>query len=200
MLAALFLSAVDKHFRIRSARSGFTGNPPVVFFGQEENFLFRDSALFPGFKARDISRRVVVARKNGHRKIFYGNIEVIFSRQKFIAPRDCFFVEVIAQRPVAEHFEKRKVRKVAYFVYISRANALLNVRQPRPRRVLFAEQVRNKRVHSRSRKENGRVVFRNKACRGYYLMPLGHKKVSVHISQLLSSQFFHCLSPKFIYN
>ena len=137
------LIADDEHFGIGTARSGLARNPPVVLFRQEENVLFEYSALFPYFRAHLVARGVLVARKNGNGEFFHGYAEVFGRSQKFIAPFDCLFVKIIAERPVAEHFKKRAVRRVAYLVDIAGTNAFLNVGKTLARRVLFAEQVRH---------------------------------------------------------
>ena len=61
---------------------------------------------------------------------------------------------------------------VADLVNIAGANAFLHVGKARARRMLFTEQVRNERVHTRRGKQNGGIVFGNKAGGRYPLMPL----------------------------
>ena len=85
--------------------------------------------------------------------------------QKVKRPAYRLFFEIVAQRPVAEHFKESAMRRVAHFLYIARANAYLHVGKSCASRVLFAQKIRNERMHSRRGEQNGRVVFRDKRCR-----------------------------------
>ena len=77
---ARLVSAVDKHFGIRTARTGRTCYPPVVLFRKIEDFFLRNTAFFPYACAKIVSRSVFVACKNGYRKVGNGDVEIVFAR------------------------------------------------------------------------------------------------------------------------
>ena len=74
-------------------------------------------------------------------------------------------IEIIAQRPIAQHFEKRKVAVVAHFFYIARADAFLNVGKAFARGMFLPQKIGYQRVHARGGKQNAWVVFGNETCR-----------------------------------
>ena len=78
-----------------------------------------------------------IAGEHGEGKAFNGDVEPLFSGQKFKAVADGGFLEVIAEGPVAEHFKKRAVRGVADLVNIACAYAFLHIGQPLALGVLF---------------------------------------------------------------
>ena len=88
-------------------------------------------------------------------------------------PGNGFLLEVVVERPVAEHLEEREVRRVANFVDVARSDAILHVGEARAGRVLHrAHQVRHERMHARRRKQHRRVVLRNQGSPRNARMPL----------------------------
>ena len=72
---------------------------------------------------------------------------------------DRAFLEVLAEREVAEHLEEGQVRAVEPdFVDVGRAEALLHRGEQRRRRRLAPEEVGHERLHSCSRQERRAVV------------------------------------------
>src|SRR3989338_2984394 len=90
----------------------------TILTGADDHLLRIDTFLreqfFPDYGGFGISRDVVflVADKRGH--IETVGIESELIRKKFKKPRELFFFEVVAKRPVAEHLEKGCVPVVAH--------------------------------------------------------------------------------------
>ena len=71
---------------------------------------------------------------------------------------------------------------VADRVYIDRTHAPLNVAQPRAFRVLFAEQIRHKRLHSRNVEHNARRAVADKGNRADVDVPSVFVKLNPFVS------------------
>lgn len=79
MFAALGFACIPKNFRVRSARSRSTGNPPVVFLGKVENSLLGNTALLPHTGGILVTGRIVVAGKYGDGNTVDVQAEVVFA-------------------------------------------------------------------------------------------------------------------------
>ena len=188
------LAGIDEHFGVRSARAGYArGSPPVIFLGQEEYAFFGYARLFPVRRGFVVARAVAVAGEHGHRQFSGVDAEILLVGQELVAPRDHFLFEIIAERPVAQHFEESQVRRVAHFVDIARAHALLHVGKAFALRVLLAEQIGHERVHARRREQHGRVVFGDKGRGTYYRVAFALVKIEPHPAQLRRVDLFHIL-------
>ena len=153
LVAAVRNVGYVEHFAVRSARTGNTcRSPPVILLRKIEYTTLIYSALFPEFCALIVSRTVFVSCENRNGKMLGIYAEILLIGKELITPSYLLLFKVVAERPVSEHFEECAVACVADFVYISRTNALLNVRQPVACRVLSSEKIRNERMHARSRK------------------------------------------------
>ena len=153
LVAAVRNVGYVEHFAVRSARTGNScRSPPVILLGKIEYTTLIYTALFPEFCALIISRAVFVACENRNGKMLRIYTEILLIGKEFIAPSYLLLFKIVTERPVSEHLKERAVACVADFVYISRTNTLLNVRQPIACRVLSSQKVGNERMHSRSRK------------------------------------------------
>ena len=160
-VGAFGFSRVDEHFGVGTARTGNAGGPPpVVFFRKEENAVFGDAHLFPEFRAFVVAGAVFVALENGNREFVFVEFKMI--QQEVVRAGNCIFLKVITERPSAQHFKKRAVRRIADFFDIARADADLHVGQTVARGVFFAEKVRYEGVHARRREQYRRIVFGDK--------------------------------------
>ena len=194
---ALLLAGVDEHFGIRTAGTGRTGRtPPVIFARKTVNALIGDAERLPNFNSLLISGNVArltldaLALENGYRKLIGRKTEL--SRKKLVAPADRLFLEVVVERPVAEHFKKRKVGRVTDRINIARTDTLLNVGKARSSGMLHrAHQIRHQRVHTGSRKKNGRIILRNNRSARNYLMTLGLEKLKIHFAEFVRSKILH---------
>ena len=88
---------------------------------------------------------------------------------------DRAFLEVLAEREVAEHLEEREVERVeADLVDVGRAEDLLDSGEKRGRRRLLAEEVRHQRLHPRAVEQRRAVpVGRDERAGGMALVALG---------------------------
>ena len=91
--------------------------------------------------------------------------------QIFPRPADRFFLEVIAERPVAKHFKHGVVvRIVSYFFQVimlsAYAQTFLRVRDSLVFRRMVTQNNIFKLVHTRVRKHQGRVIFNHHRSRG----------------------------------
>ena len=155
---------VDEHFRVRSARSGYTGrSPPVVLLVAIENMIFGDALRFPIGRAFLVARAIFVAGKNRHGKFVLVKLELI--EQEIVRARNRILFEIVAKRPSAQHLEECAVSGVAHFVYVARTHAYLHVGQTIACRVLFAQKIWHERMHTCRGEKHGRVVFGNKGRR-----------------------------------
>ena len=99
-------------------------------------------------------------------------------REELKGPADRLFLEVVVKRPVAEHLEEREMSGVTDLVDVAGAHALLDIGKPRPSRMLHrAHQIRDQRMHTRSREKDGRIVFGNNRGPGDDPMSLGFEKL-----------------------
>ena len=118
-------------------------------------------------------------------------IEADRFRQKFEHPGDLFGLEVIAQTPVAEHFEERRVPVVANFLNVLRPKTPLVVGDARAQRMTLAEKIREHRLHAGSRKERRRIIFRNQTRAGDDAVPFLFAKVEVGAAEIICSEWRH---------
>ena len=163
-LGAFFCrTKVDMNFGTRSARSCITHFPEIIVLVAVDDMIFRQE-LFPigsGF--------VVTAQSFFGTSFEYGCVEMFRIQfqdiyQIFPCPTDGFFLEVIAERPVTEHFEHgMMVSIVSYLLQVivlsAYAQTFLRVRDSFVFRRVVAQNNIFKLVHTRIGKHQGRVVF-----------------------------------------
>ena len=196
---ALFLACVDEHLGVGAARTGRTGRtPPVVLARQTVDTLIRNAERLPDFDGLLIGRNIAalafysLALEHGHRELIRRKPEL--GGEELIAPADGLFLEIVVERPVAEHLEERKVCAVAHSVDVTGADALLDVGKARTCGMLHcAHQIRHQRMHAGGREKNRRIVLRNNRCARNALVSFGLKKREVHLSQLVSGQLVHVM-------
>jgi hypothetical protein len=82
-------------------------------------------------------------------------------REEFPAHGDRLFLEVISQRPVAEHLEEGQVAFVPHCIDIACPDAFLEIDEPLPARMRFAEDIGDEGMHPRRGEEDRRIVFWN---------------------------------------
>ena len=198
---ALLLAGVDEHLGVRTARTRRPGRPPpVVLARQAEDALVGKPERLPDrdglLVGRDVALIALLALAAEDRHVELLRLEAEVLRQKLKAPADRLLLEVVVQRPVAEHFEEGEVRRVADRVDVARPDALLHVREARPRWMRhLPHQVRHERVHARRREEHGRVVLGNHARAGNARVPLRLKEALIHLAKFICRQLLHFFSP-----
>ena len=194
VLRAFFVAAVDEHLGVRTAGAGEPGGtPPVILAGQEEDFIPGDAAFLPDARALLVARGGFVAGKHADGELFDGDSQAVRARQKLEAPADGVLLEVVSQAPVPQHFKKGQVGIVSHFVDVARAHAFLHVRQAGALGVLLSQKIGDEGVHSRRRKEHGRVVFGDQRGGGDDMVPLALVKFQKFLSQFFTGQSIHGL-------
>ena len=156
-LDAVLGAAVVVDLRARAARARDAHVPVVVL---------EAAALDPGLGHADLvpPDRVglVVAVQHGGPQLLLGEAEaavLLRLGEQLPGPADRVFLEVVAERPVAEHLEERRVPGgLADLFDVQRADDLLHVSDPLPRRGLLAEQVGLERLHSGDHEQQRGIV------------------------------------------
>ena len=165
--AAGLLVGDDEHLRVRAAGAGQAGGaPPVVLLGQVEDVVVLDAHLAPEIGGLLVARAVLVAGEHGEGEAVLVDAQPFGAGQKLPAPGNGFLLEVIAQRPVAQHLKEGEVAGVAHVVDVAGADALLHIRQPRAHGVLRAQQIGHQRVHAGGGEQHRGVVFRDQRSAG----------------------------------
>ena len=147
--------------------------------------------LHPAVVCNRILRGIAVTGKAGKVQLVRIDSEPFFAGEEL--PRECdgFLLKIIAERPVAEHFEKRTMRGVANLVNISGAQTFLHVCEAHALRMLFTHQIGNERMHAGRGEQNGRIVLRNQGSALNNGVALGTEKVQIELPQLFGGQCFH---------
>ena len=169
-LAAVLGAAVVVDLRARAARPGHAHVPVVV--GQA-------AALDPALRHADLvpPDRVglLVAVQHGRPQPVLGEAEAAVGLglgDQLPGEPDRAFLEVIAERPVAEHLEERAVPGGLSDLFdVERADALLDVGRALERRRLLAEQVGLERLHAGD-DEQQRGIVGDEVGRGHDGVPL----------------------------
>ena len=100
-------------------------------------------------------------------------------------------LKIIAKAPVAKHFKKGAVARVAHLVNIAGAQTLLHVRKALARGMLLSHKIGHKGMHSRRGEQNGRIVFGNERGGGNDLMAPFFKELQVQRPELIGSKVLH---------
>ena len=163
-LRALFRAAqIDVDFGARATGAGVAHFPEVVFFGSENDAVF-GNVFFPDVEAFAVLSYAVfgIAFKNRNVELVYGNF--VNRSEQFPSPANGFFFEVIAKRPIAQHFEHGVVVGIyAYFfevvVLTRNAQAFLGVGHAAVGRHLITQEKILELVHAGVGEHKGRVVL-----------------------------------------
>ena len=189
--AALGLARVDEHLGVGTARTRGAGRtPPVVLAREREDVVVGKALLLPERDRLVVARDAVLAREHGDVQIL--RVEAELSGEELVAPGDRLGLEVVVERPVAEHLEERKVRRVAHRVDVARANALLHVGEARTGGMRhLPHQVRHERVHARRGEEHRRVVLGNHARALDARVPLRLEEAQIRLAKFVCCQLVH---------
>ena len=175
-----------EHLGIRAAGAGDAGGaPPVVLLGQVEQVIVLHALRAPEVCGLLVAGAIRVARKHRKRKAILGQTQPLLAGQELPAPRNHLLLEVVAQRPVAQHLEEGQVAGIANVVDVAGADALLHVGQAMAHGVLFAHQIGNQRMHARGGEQHGGVVLGNDRRAGDHGVSLGFKELEKQGSQIV---------------
>ena len=145
--------------------------------------VLRDTLCLPDLRRLGVLRGVVVAGERGDGQEFRRDVKDLL--QELVAPGDGILLEVIAQRPVAQHLEEREVARVADLVYVAGPHAFLEIRESRAGGVFLSEQVGYERVHTRSGEKDCGVVLGNEGCGTYLCMSPRLEEIDIGFSEFL---------------
>ena len=173
-------------FGAGAAGAGIAHFPEVVFFVAVEDVVFRQEAQ-PDGACFVVGGQLVlfISFKNRGIEPVFG--QAIHLRQEFPGPAQRFVLEVIADRPVAQHFEHRVVCAVVAYVFqvvvfARHAQAFLGVGDAPVIGHLVAEEEILELVHPRVGEHEGRILFVHNRRRRHNFMLFGGKKVQEKLS------------------
>ena len=156
-VAAVFGAAVVVDLRARAAGARHAHVPVVVGQAAGLDPVLRQADLVPPDR-----ERLVVTVQDGGPQLALGEPEPAVGLglgQQLPGVPDGALLEVIAERPVAQHLEERGVPGgLAHLFDVQRPHALLHVGHPPVRRRPLAEQVRLERLHARDDEQHRGVV------------------------------------------
>ena len=109
-------------------------------------------------------------------------VELQHACEEFPGPGDRLALEVVAERPVAEHLEERVVARgvadrIEVVVLAARAQAALHVRRTHVRQLFAAEEHVLERHHAGVGEQQGRVVGGHQRARRHDRMVLGAEEL-----------------------
>ena len=105
---ALLLAGVDEHLGVGAAGAGLAGGaPPVVLAREAEDALLGDAEALPDFNGLLVGRDARLALEDRDVELLGAEAEVL--REELEGPGDGLLLEVVVERPVAEHFEEGEV-------------------------------------------------------------------------------------------
>ena len=179
-------------FGAGAARTGVAHFPEVGVSIETHDAVIREAGHvlpnLPGF---------VIVLVHGRKQAFLRELPN-FS-QKFPGPGDSFFLVVVAEAPVTEHFEEGVVVVVAahhveVVVLTGHAEALLAVACALPALGIVAQENRLELVHARVREHERRVVMRDHRRRTHKEVALGFKELDERFAHLRRSHSRHNVS------
>ena len=152
---------VIEHLGARPARPGIAGRPEVVLRAQIHDVVPGHADPLPGRRRHIVGPDAerVVPSEHGHVQVRQGEPEAL--GQQFEGQLDRALLEVVVDRPAAQHLEEREVVPVADVPDVDRAHARLHVAQVRGRGQRLTEEVGLERGHACVDEQQRGVVRRN---------------------------------------
>ncbi len=199
-LAALpSLRAVIVDLGAWAARAGVAHFPEVVLLVAQMNVRRVDVRLeAPQRRGLVVARQALRFVALEDRRVQAGLVELPFHRQQLPRPADRLLLEVVAERPVAEHLEEGVVVRVLadvveVVVLAAGADALLRVGRALVGRLLGAEEVRLELVHAGVGEQQRRVVVRHDTARRHEgVAVLLDEEVDELLADLVGGQHAAC--------
>ena len=185
-------AGIVEDLRVGAAGAGEPGGaPPVVLLGQVHDVGGVHAHLHPPVVGDRVPGRVRVAFEAGEGEFILGDAQPLLVGQELPAPGDGFLLEVVAQRPVAQHLKEGAVGGVADLVDVAGADALLHVREPGAGGVLLAHQVGYQRMHARGGEEHRGIILGDQGRTGDHRVALGTEEVQIQLPKLPAGQIAH---------
>ncbi|KAF5038086.1 hypothetical protein DSECCO2_557960 [anaerobic digester metagenome] len=164
------LALVDEDFRARAAGAGIAHGPEVVLLSHAVDAFRRDV----GVRQPQVARLVVVT-ENGGIQAFLGQLQVF--GQELPGELDGVFLEIVAEREVAQHFEKGVVARGAAHVFevvvlAAHAQALLRGGGPHVAALFLPQENLLELLHPRVGEQQRGVVLGHEGRRAHDLVAL----------------------------
>ena len=190
--ATCFASSIDEHLAVWSTRSCLASwSPPVVFTRHKVDSFLRNSKAFPLIGCYCISWYFVVAFEDCDAELIYRDFKNLCHKLERVL--DHLFFEVIAERPVTQHFEECEMVWISYTIDVSCSDTLLIITKSLSCRMISSKKVWNKWMHSCCSEKDCRVVFRNKGSPADLFMAFGDEELNILLSQFIGGNLFHFL-------
>ena len=158
---------VDMNLAARAARAGLAHLPEVLLLAEGQDATGRQGRQFrPQLRGLDILGQTVLLVAHEDRRPELFGVDAPDLRQQLPRPRDRLGLEVVVERPVAEHLEERVVVGVPadFFQVVmlaADAEALLAVDRPAPFGGLEAQEDVLELVHAGVGEQQGLVPLRH---------------------------------------
>ncbi len=158
--------------------------PEIILLAEFYDPAFRKSSFLPYIIC------LVIFQINGHPEFVLGQIQDV--GYKLPCPADSLLLEIIAEREIAQHLEKRRMpRGDADVVDIHRPEAFLACGHPLRRRLLLPCEIRLHRRHAGIDEQHARIVPRHQREAGELIMRLALEEIQIHFSQFVQAVFVH---------
>jgi hypothetical protein len=145
--------------------------------------LFGYAEAFPHCSRFLVTGNIVIACEDGDRQCV--RIDSQPFCQKLIAIADGFFLEVVSEGPVSQHFEKGKMVGISDRIDIAGADTLLVVDQSVARWVFLAKNVGYQRMHPCGGEEDRGVVLGYQGGSRDLRMVFGNKEFYVLVAEFV---------------
>ena len=173
---------IDVDLRTGAAGSLVAHLPEIVLFGAHQNAGFGKDGLpdLVGLLVALEGIGIVAAFENGHIEAVFVN--TAHPSQKIPGPPNGFLLEIIAEAPVAEHFEEGVVVGIAphlfqVVVLAADPQALLGIGHAPELRAAHPQEILLELVHPGIGEQQGRVILHHQGCRGDdFVFPLLKKR------------------------
>ena len=181
---------VDVDFRARTARTCITHFPEVVLLVTVDDVVFWQ-VLFPVTSSFVVAVEAVFCATFEYGCVQVFRVQLQYIYQVFPCPSNRFFLEIVAERPVAEHFEHGVVISiVTYFfqviVLTTYAETLLRVRYSLVFRRGIAQDNILELVHPCIGEHQSRVILNDHWSRRHNLVAFRLKETLERFSNFLS--------------
>ena len=190
-----FRPDVNMDLRTGSAGSGLTHLPEIILLRSVKNVVFETGKAFHPVRCGFVVTRHILHRitlEDGCIDSLCGNTET--AGKKLPGPLYRLLLEVVAERPVAQHLEHCmmvgvKPHLLQVIVLARHPQAFLRVGHPPVFGRLVAEEYILELVHSGIRKHQCRIIFYHHGCRGHYSVFLRPEETEELFSYLVSLHF-----------
>ena len=185
----------------RPARTGVTHLPEIVFQPRLENPILRNSLRQPQVVRLSIARYAAFAGENRYIQFVLLNPKPLLRRNQLPCIRNGFFLEVIAERKISQHLEKRVMPVgepdiLQIIVLPARPHTLLRGSRPAVVALLQAKKDVLELIHPCIREQQRRVVMWHKRRRMCLAVPLRDEEIQKFPANLRASQHWKLNSKR----